>query len=440
MAKILDSTSLLHTLSGMIKNIVIKTRFHFCLLVLLGRASGQTVVPIETSTGIDAVTERPLPISADYARPLVKPGNGIAIGIEYALINNQRAAANHAKVFGDLGVPAVKHYAGHVQWGEMQRSPDAPIDFTRLDAFVREYQANGFSVLTICLKPHSPWASIDPGLGRRMINARNASPKLVYMEHFERWIEAVVRRYNMDGVDDMPGLRAPITYLEIGSEFSSYQPEPVEVYLHTLERAYKAAKRAAPNIKVAHAAFLTTPVDLSRVTHPGQYESVFAAEQGIEVINLSFTTDLPLLTGRLGRAGAGISAWGGMVRHNFRHEVQERYPNFYSIQQMGRHLNAYDSIKRLDMRDDSLRVYEINRRGDTYWVAWLNPKKILLPGDSAPTIDLTLTTGGTHAVIEPVITRIGQTTPDQKKIETPKGKATLTLSTHPVYIFAGNGA
>jgi hypothetical protein len=153
----------------------------------------------------------------------------------------------------------------------MQSAPDAPIDFADLDLFVRSYQDAGFTVLTVALKPHNRWASKDVGL----LGAENASPKAEYRALFAEWVTRVVERYDGDGIEDMPGLRWPVALFEIGSEFSSYQPEPVADYLATLEIAYRAAHRANPGVRVAHAAFLTTPVDLD-VADPAGYEAAWA--------------------------------------------------------------------------------------------------------------------------------------------------------------------
>src|SRR3972149_5009462 len=83
-------------------------------------------------------------------------------------------------------------------------------------------------------------------------------------------------RYAGDGDDDMPGLGRPVRYYEIGSEFSSYEPEPVDEYLAMLERAYSAAHRSFAGAIVTHAAFLTTLAFASR-PEPEQYETAFEA-------------------------------------------------------------------------------------------------------------------------------------------------------------------
>ncbi|MFV1987373.1 MAG: hypothetical protein ACC682_08820, partial [Gemmatimonadota bacterium] len=204
-------------------------------------------------------------------------GDGIVIGLEYALLDNPRLVAGMADAFAETGLPGMKHYVEAVSWGEMQSGPDEDIDFETFDLFVREYQIRGFTELTIALKPHSRWASKDV----RLLTSTNASPKPEYEDLFQDWVEAVVERYDGDGVDDMEGLRWPIRYVEIGNEFSSYQPEPVQEYLNTLQLAYEAAHRANDDVLVGHAAFLFAPVDMD-VSDPSEYETVWAETRRVD--------------------------------------------------------------------------------------------------------------------------------------------------------------
>jgi len=197
-------------------------------------------------------------------------GDGIVVGFEYALLDSPRLVAGMAATFAETGIPGMKHYVEAVQWGNMQSGPDEEIDFETFDRFVREYQAHGFTELTISLKPHSRWASKDV----RRLTSTNASPRPEYRELFREWVRAVVERYDADGVDDMDGLRWPVRYVEIGNELSSYQPEPVEEYLETLRLAYEAAHEAFDEVRVGHAAFLFAPVDM-RVEDPAGWDEAW---------------------------------------------------------------------------------------------------------------------------------------------------------------------
>lgn len=468
-----------------------------------------------------------------------------------------------ADAFAETGMTGMKHIAEAVQWDAMQKGPNKPIDFHILDLFVREYQNRGFTELTVCLKSKSKWASKET----RLFKKTNFAPKPQYINLYEKWIYSVVERYDGDGKDDMQGLRWPVRYIEIGSEFSSYEPEPVEEYLEMLKVAYQAAHRAYQDVLVGHAPFLIIPVNLD-VKSPGEYEKVWAnterrdlhhdlqdqrkildhpqyfdfvnihnlgdpyeiehimrwlkyetglrnykkpiiisdttptsyigygpatkckgnklgilivpateadrcrlakffnkliakdratlawtrgfvaadqvqrtivaAEQGIKLINLSFTADIPGATLAVFRASAGISAWGGAVRLNFfTWKVVEKYPLFYAIKQMMHHLNGYDSIKRIRMPDDHARVYLLHRQGRKSWIAWRNPKQCLLPEDGQPKTQIKLHTGTSAITIEHVITGMGQTTPKKETVPCTNGKANLTLTHTPIYIFPG---
>lgn len=204
-------------------------------------------------------------------------GNGIVIGLEYALLDNPRISAGMAAAFAETGMPGMKHHVESVQWGNMQTGPREDIDFEKFDRFVLDYQRRGFTELTISLKPHSRWASKDV----RLLTSTNGSPKPEYEELFQEWVTAVVERYDGDGIDDLEGLRWPVRYVEIGNEFSSYQPEPVEEYLHTLRLAYEAAHAANPDVLVGHAAFLFAPVNMA-VDDPSEYDAVWERTRRVD--------------------------------------------------------------------------------------------------------------------------------------------------------------
>lgn len=504
-----------------------------------------------------------LTMAAPLTGQLLPPrsaGTGLVVGLEYALLDNDRLVKAMASALAETGLTGMKHYVESVQWDAMQASATAPIDFTKLDWFVREYQTRGFTELTVSLKPHSAWGSKQVG----RLRSTNAAPRPEYREHFKRWIAAVVERYDGDGGADMPGLRWPVRYVEIGNEFSSYEPEPVAEYLDLLKLAHDAAHAASSTVLIGHAAFLTTPVnlnvgdskeydavwkstkrsDLSHdladmrqiLDHPELFEfinlhnlgdpyeiehqvrwlnfetgrrnyvkpilisdtfptsyagwgaattckgfglailvppateadrcrlaayftklvnkdavtlawtrafvaadqvqrTIIAAEQGIKVINLSFTTDLPFLTSPALRAGAGISAWGGAVQANgFGGTVVARYPLFHAIRQMMGYLNGYRTISRVAMPDRQARVYRIDGAGPTVWVAWRDPKGVLLPEDGTPSLDVVLPFSSARATVEPVITAAGKVSARPIVVNAVNGQLRLSLNHTPVYI------
>jgi hypothetical protein len=87
------------------------------------------------------------------------------------------------------------------------------------------------------------------------------------------------------------------------------------------------------------------------------------------------------------------------------------------------------------MPDDHARVYLLHRKGRKFWVAWRNPKQCLLPEDGQPKTRIKLHTETSAVTIEHVITGKGQTTPKKEKVSCSNGKANLTLTHTPIYIF-----
>ncbi|MBI2926624.1 MAG: hypothetical protein HYY24_13090 [Verrucomicrobia bacterium] len=185
----------------------------------------------------------------------------LQIGVEYML-------AGHANFFSTLGVPAVKPLPENFSWGKMQSAGDQPIDFSVLDQFVRDCQGAGFSEIVLGLRSINPWASKS--------TLFNPVPKPEHEAAYSRWVQSIVERYDGDGQGDLPGLRFPVRFYEIGVEFSSYEPEPVADYLRMLDHAHRAVKAASPDAQVLHAAFLTTTAFKDH-PQPGEYESAFAA-------------------------------------------------------------------------------------------------------------------------------------------------------------------
>ena len=111
-------------------------------------------------------------LTASAQLPGRPAGPGIVVGLEYALLDNQRVVASTARTLAETGLTGMKHYVEAVSWGNMQPGPNRPINFTKLDWFVQEFQGSGFTELTLALRPQSSWGSKHgPRFG-----ARNLSP------------------------------------------------------------------------------------------------------------------------------------------------------------------------------------------------------------------------------------------------------------------------
>ncbi len=519
-----------------------------------------TEVPATPTIGTATQTSNsPTPLPTVEATVEPAEQSSIIIGVEYVLLDNPFIISRQAELFGAAGFHGAKPIAEAHDWGTMQSGPDSEIDFSKLDNYVREFQAAGVSETTLALKSHSEWASVDHSTFRSI----NAAPKPEYRDLYADWITAIVERYDADGLEDMEGLLFPIRHYEIGSEFSSFEPEPVDEYLEMLEIAYEAAHAAYADVSVSHAAFLMTDfllndpsldelnddtgvdrygphkiseiraildrpdlfdvLNIHALAHPGEIEqlvrwlglemdergyskgiiisdtspnpfiswgpanvcnlpanlmglmiypavetdrcraadyfqrvlqrddetvdwmrgfvaadmgkkTVIAAEQGVELINTAFTTDLPILSTPLGFAGSGNAGWGGMVVIG----TGQRYANYFAMQQLIGHIDGYSSIERLDVPGpEGVRLYELLVGNRTLWIGWYDPPRLVLHGDDVPEAQVRVPTGFGDVVTEWMIERVNENEPvlDSGFIDHSDGSEIFTLTPRPVFIW-----
>lgn len=522
--------------------------FWFVLLV----GCEEAITPTAAIATVVATAE---PLSSPTTLPLMPSANPnrILIGTEYILLDRPNRIQPLAELLSPLNLTTAKPLAEHTQWDKMQPSADAPINFAPLDRFVRHFQATGFTDLVLALRSLNSWASVAP--------PDNPTPKPEQVAAYENWVFAIVERYDNDGVDDMPNLRYPIRFYEIGSEFSSYEPEPVADYLVMLEHAYTAAHRAYDDVQVTHAAFLTTNafrtnpsaadyptaftavpdqthsladirqildrpdlfdvVNLHSLGDPYEIEAmvawlqfemtqrdyhkplilsdtatspfiawgaatncelpaawmgqvvapateadrcrladyftalieedaetlawvqayaaedtvkkvVIAAEQGIWLINTSFLEDLIWLKLPLALAGAGNSAWAGLVDL----DKQELRAGYHALQQLTTHLGNYDTIRRLPSAEEGVRIYAITEGATTRWIAWYDSGALVLPTDPMPTTTLNLTVDAASVTAEKMVIQAGDVQPERTQLVSDNGVIVLTLDARPIFIAA----
>lgn len=119
---------------------------------------------------------------------------------------------------------------------------DGKYNFVRHDAYVRFAQSLNIHILFIVgpLEPGAPPPRRGPGGGP-------GAPK--DLAAFSRLVQAVVERYDGDGLDDMPGLCYPIRYWMAHDEpfYDRYWTGTVEQYLDFYLAMHDAARKADPN-------------------------------------------------------------------------------------------------------------------------------------------------------------------------------------------------
>jgi len=120
--------------------------------------SATPALPSATDSAGPSATNAAVSTSATVtAEPTTGPtlmprsASPILIGTEYVLTDNPSRIGALAELLAPIGLPMAKPLPAPFSWGKMQTSPDAAIDFSRLDVFVREFQEAGFSDFLIAL-------------------------------------------------------------------------------------------------------------------------------------------------------------------------------------------------------------------------------------------------------------------------------------------------
>ena len=151
-----------------------------------------------------------------------------------------------AKTYAKTGVHVIKPYPESVMWKNIQGSASSSYNWANLDRIVREYQDAGFDKIHLLITAESKWASRDAD----GLKAKDTRPKPEYEDDYARFVKAAVERYDMDGKDDMDGLRYAINEWGVERELSGFWPGNGAEYVELLKLAYPAIKEANPNAKV----------------------------------------------------------------------------------------------------------------------------------------------------------------------------------------------
>ena len=182
-----------------------------------------------------------------------------------------------------------------VRWGYIE--PSAPQDGAHdyvwnspsaaLDARVAAYQNAGFELVMV-LRAWNPWARSKGPEGGQAAVAASTPPRPEYLDDYEAWVQAVVERYDGDGVDDFQGLvdvdgdghPDPVRYFQIETDattgvwWQGTTPETTAAeYITLLRAAASGARRASPHARILIAGSTATDM-LDRGPDASQLEEV----------------------------------------------------------------------------------------------------------------------------------------------------------------------
>lgn len=213
--------------------------------------------------------------------------NGEKIPIPQKVLDNKfgwlgGGAEDTGDAISESGGAWVRPHPGAFVWDMMQKEKDSKIDFSLADQEVQNYQKNNLGILAT-IWPFADWdqknlanvadckvASNDEFLPKNDKKGRGS-----YLPQYrcnpndwtayQKFVQAIVERYDGDGVDDMPGLKMPIKYWEVMNEpdlqyennlplsetssLNFYKQGPLD-YGELLKKTYSPIKSADPEAKV----------------------------------------------------------------------------------------------------------------------------------------------------------------------------------------------
>lgn len=207
--------------------------------------------------------------------------------IDRGLISSDQEAAalqQDAQNAAGLGARLVRANTPVYPYLDMMSMQKNGWDWTRADLWVRAVQAAGLE----------PLMMVGPWPGNQTANYTDSYvPK--NMDAYTDYVKRVVERYDGDGVDDMPGLSAPVRWWEVdnepdlhdnhpprgfgGEERQNFDPKTFQTpaeYARVLVASARAIRAASPDARVLSAGFYTI-----RSADGRSYVSRLVAESGV---------------------------------------------------------------------------------------------------------------------------------------------------------------
>jgi len=171
----------------------------------------------------------------------------------------------------DTGATWLRPNFGYFVWGVMQKDENSPIDFSKTDELVSKAQKHGLSLL-ITLFPFADWDQKSNGERCRVSEKDSMLPQSkggfvteglpyyrcnpINWSAYERWLTAVVERYDADGKEDMVGLESSILHYEIGNEPDLTKDPNSDTgmlfYIGTPENYAELLQKSYTTIKIAN--------------------------------------------------------------------------------------------------------------------------------------------------------------------------------------------
>lgn len=150
-----------------------------------------------------------------------------------------------------------------VRWGLLEPQPPRQgqhfYSWAKADNFIRNFQKTDRK-LQINIRIYNNWAleystkmkAEDPGSGQKVGAIVRIKPE--HLSDWAKFITEFVERYDADGYNDMPGIKYPITHIQIESEADNVWVDAGR-FVQALCVAYNAAKKTYPEVQIMAAGF-----------------------------------------------------------------------------------------------------------------------------------------------------------------------------------------
>lgn len=183
---------------------------------------------------------------------LVAAVKDFKLGVEYTWVNTQNTVDGKGlpEVYAEMGATLTKPQDERVYMESVQKECGGPFDWSVLDRMVKRWQNSNIDFLVVLATKYDKEPS-------------KYTPEEISC--YQEYVRATVDRYDLDGIDDMPGLLRPVIYWQIDSEFGTGffdKRDPISValgldwkdpggeYVKMLEMATPIIRKANPNAKV----------------------------------------------------------------------------------------------------------------------------------------------------------------------------------------------
>jgi hypothetical protein len=183
----------------------------------------------------------------------------------YAQLNSAFTASGGMQYGRTLGAKAVPV---HISWRQVQRYYTSSYDWSSVDSFIRAAQSAGLEpwVVLKCTNPISTRDTIPGTCAYTYDHSSGTADNLSswFPEDTVKWklfIDALVERYDGNGISDMPGLTLPVTKWHIGqewpriwcSQFDKNSPQFAEEFVRYEVMTYNEIKKHQTNSIISFA-------------------------------------------------------------------------------------------------------------------------------------------------------------------------------------------